>query len=190
MLLGVGYVAMFANSTAGYAKPAHAIIAVFHPNQDDLRDTSSNLYRTVENFDLKYTIQHNNFLFGVGFGKPYLQPIPLTTLFQNIQSVDIYYNYVPHNNIYWAWMRLGAIGFLVFWFLIGSIIVRGSTIARQLRDRYLQLVAIYTVAITIMEIIVAYADYQLFFYRNVIYLGLLAGILMKLPELDKEEARV
>ena len=38
---------------------------------------------------------------------------------------------------------------------------------------------------TVMEIIVAYADYQLFFYRNVIYIGLLAGILMRLPDLDK-----
>ena len=85
-------------------------------------------------------------------------------------------------------MRLGAIGFLAFWYLIGSIIVRGSLIARQLGDRYLQMVAIYVICMTCMEIIVAFADYQLFFYRNVIYIGLLAGILMKLPELAKGEA--
>ncbi len=83
-------------------------------------------------------------------------------------------------------MRLGAIGFLAFWYLIGSIIVRGSFIARQLHDRFLQTVAIYVVSVTIMEIIVAFADYQLFFYRNVIYVGLLVGILVKLPKLDKD----
>jgi hypothetical protein len=38
---------------------------------------------------------------------------------------------------------------------------------------------------TVAEIVVAFADYQLFFYRNVIYIGLLAGILMKLPEVEK-----
>jgi hypothetical protein len=38
-----------------------------------------------------------------------------------------------------------------------------------------------------MEIIAAYTDYQLFFYRNVIYLGILAGMLMKLPGMDKEK---
>ena len=54
-------------------------------------------------------------------------------------------------------------------------------------DPRLQLVAIYIVAVTFMEIIVAFADYQLFFFRNVIYLGLLAGILMKLPALDENE---
>jgi hypothetical protein len=35
--------------------------------------------------------------------------------------------------------------------------------------------------------VVAFADYQLFFYRNVIYIGLLAGILMKLPEVEKND---
>jgi hypothetical protein len=65
--------------------------------------------------------------------------------------------------------------------------VRGSLIARQLGDRYLQMVAIYVICMTCMEIIVSFADYQLFFYRNVIYIGLLAGILMKLPELDEDE---
>jgi len=84
-------------------------------------------------------------------------------------------------------MRLGPLGYLALWFLIGSIIVRGCAIARQLQDQYLQLVAIFVVAITFMEVIVAFADYQLFFYRNVIYLGLLAGILMKLPELDHQK---
>ncbi len=132
-------------------------------------------------------MERNNLLFGLGLGKPYLQPIPLTTLFQAIAEADPYYAYVPHNNIYWIWMRLGAIGFLAFWYLIGSIIVRGSLIARQLGDRYLQMAAIYVVSMTCMEIIVAFADYQLFFYRNVIYIGLLAGILMKLPELDEDE---
>ncbi len=40
-----------------------------------------------------------------------------------------------------------------------------------------------------MEIIVAYGDYQLFFYRNVLYVGLLAGILMKLPEIEKKDEK-
>jgi sugar transferase (PEP-CTERM/EpsH1 system associated) len=38
-----------------------------------------------------------------------------------------------------------------------------------------------------IEILVADADYQLYFYRNVIYIGLHFGILMKLPALDSEE---
>lgn len=53
-------------------------------------------------------------------------------------------------------------------------------------DPYFQVVAIYVVAVTFIEVTVAFADYQLFYYRNVIYLGLLCGILAKLPILDQQ----
>jgi len=184
LVLG-GYVALFANSTAAIGQPARGIVAVFHPSATDVRDQQSNQYRVIEDFDLRYTIARENFLIGMGFGKTYFQPVPLTTVFPDIGQADQYYNYVPHNNIYWVWMRFGAIGFLIFWYLFGSIIVRGSLIARQLRDPYLQIAAIYAVGMTVAEIVVAFADYQLFFYRNVIYIGLLAGLLMKLPEVEK-----
>jgi hypothetical protein len=82
-------------------------------------------------------------------------------------------------------MRLGPIGFIALWYLFGTMIVRGSIIARQLKDKYLQLIAIYTVVMFVMEVIVAYADYQLSFYRNVIYIGILAGVLMQLPKIDE-----
>ncbi|MEO6890974.1 MAG: O-antigen ligase family protein, partial [Ktedonobacteraceae bacterium] len=178
-LIGGIYVAAFAGKSGGFAEPARAIVSIFHP---DPADASSNLYRTIENYDLKYTVRQNPLL-GLGFGKPFLQPVTLP----NILIEDPYYLYVPHNTIYWVWMRLGALGYSALWYLVGAIIIRGCLIARRLRDPYLQLMAVYIVAVTCMEIVVAYADYQLFFYRNVIYLGLLVGILMKLPLLDKKD---
>ena len=178
LILGAGYVAAFYKSSGSLGEPARAVVSVFYP---DPTEAASNLYRDIEDYDLKYTLRLNPM--GMGFGKQFLEPIPLP----NILILDPYYLYIPHNTIYWVWMRLGPIGFGAFWFLIGSIIVRGCIIARRLRDRYLQLVAIFVVGITVMEIIVAYADYQLYFYRNVIYLGLLAGILMKLPAFDTKE---
>jgi hypothetical protein len=36
----------------------------------------------------------------------------------------------------------------------------------------------------LMEIPLAYGDYQLYFYRNVIYLGVLMGVVLRLPSLD------
>ena len=177
-LLGAGYVAAFYKSSGSIGEPARAVVTVFYP---DPTEAASNLYRDIEDYDLKYTLRLNPL--GMGFGKEFLQPIPLP----NILILDPYYLYIPHNTIYWVWMRLGPPGFGAFWYLIGAIIVRGCIIARRLRDRYLQLVAIFVVSVTVMEIIVAYADYQLYFYRNVIYLGLLVGILMKLPALDTKE---
>jgi hypothetical protein len=45
---------------------------------------------------------------------------------------------------------------------------------------------VFVVAATIMEILFAYADLQLYSHRNVLYLGLLAGVLMRLPACDEE----
>ena len=184
VVLGAGYVALLSRSGGSLAEPARAIVSIIVPGAADARDASSNRYRIIENFDLKYTVKQNPLL-GLGFGKEFLQPIPLPVLAtDDPTNGGNPYLYVPHNTIYWVWMRLGPIGYLALWYLIGAIIVRGCLIVRQLKAPYLQLVAIYIVAIIFMEVAVAYADYQLFFYRNVIYLGLLAGILMKLPTLD------
>jgi hypothetical protein len=48
---------------------------------------------------------------------------------------------------------------------------------------------IYCVAVLLMGIVIAFADYQLFFYRDVIYMGLLAGILVKLPAIESRESK-
>jgi cell division protein FtsW (lipid II flippase) len=175
VLLGA-YVAVFFKSQGGIGSPAHAIVSVFHP---DPTEAASNLYRDYEDFDLKYTLKLNPM--GLGFGKPFLEP----KLLPDLSALDPVYNLIPHNSILWVLMRLGPIGYLALWYLFGMIIVRGVIITRQLKDKYMQLVAIYVVCMVIMEIMVAYADYQLSFYRNVIYIGILAGILMKLPKIDE-----
>jgi O-Antigen ligase len=187
VVLTASYIAVFSNSTSTLAKPAHAIVSVFSPDlATDAVKFDSNLYRTIENNDLLYTVKQNP-LIGFGFGKPFPEPFPLTSIYPDVLAADPVYNYIPHNTIYWIWMRLGSIGFLAFWYLIGTMIVRGSLIVRQLKDAYLQLVAIYIVGVIFMEIIVAYADYQLYNYRNVIYVGLLIGVLMRLPVLAEKK---
>lgn len=173
------YVALFAQSSGSIGSPARAITSFFSP---DPRDAASNLYRVIEDYDLKFT-ERTSPLLGMGFGKPFYQPFVLPDVAIN----DPYYLYIPHNTIYWVWMRLGPIGYFALWFLIGSVIIRGCILTRQLKDPYLQLVAIFVVSVTLMEVIVAFADYQLFFYRNVIYLGLLIGVLMKLPSLENKK---
>jgi hypothetical protein len=182
VILGAIYVAAFYKTPGSFASPARDIVSVFAPDPNS-PDYLSNLYRTFEDYDLKYTVLKNPM--GLGFGKPFLEPEVLI----DIVTLDPYYQYIPHNTIYWIWMRLGPIGYFALWLLFGSIIVRGSILARKLKDPYLQLIAIYTVSMVFIEIIVAFSDYQLYFYRNVIYIGLLAGILMRLHVLDEKEGK-
>src|SRR6185312_3605414 len=120
-------------------------------------------------------------ILGFGFGRPFIQAVALP----NVLELDPYYLYIPHNNVLWVWMRLGPLGFGALWYLFGSAIVAGCMIVRRLRNPQLQFFAIFTLAMVMMEVILAYGDYQFFFYRNMIYVGVALGVLMKLPTIDR-----
>ncbi len=180
VLLGSAYVVAFRNAGGALGEPANAVISVFHPSATDARDASSNAYRGIENYDLKFT-EATNPLLGYGFGKQFLQPQVLP----NVLELDPYYLYIPHNNVLWIWMRLGPLGFGALWYLIGCGIVFGCLFARRVKNKELQLFAIFTVATLVMEVIVAYSDYQFYFYRNMIYVGVLLGVLFKLPAIAR-----
>jgi hypothetical protein len=181
-VLAAGYVLIFSHVGGVLGEPARGIVNAISPAATDQRDILSNQYRTIEDYDLKFTERQSPIL-GYGFGKPFIQAVTLP----NIVQIDPYYLYIPHNTILWIWMRLGPFGYLALWYLVGAIIIRACLAARRLRDPFLQLVAVYIVGVTCMEVILAWADYQLFFYRNVIYLGLLIGVLARLPVLDARE---
>jgi hypothetical protein len=180
LALGGAYVGAFYKVSGVFAEPARSVVSVFYP---DATEAASNLYRDIENYDLKYTVQLNPL--GLGFGKPFLEP----RLLPDISGIDPVYLFIPHNTIWWVWMRLGAAGYFMLWYLFGVILVRGCMYVRQVKEKYLQSTAIYIVGMVMIEIMVAYADYQLSFYRNVIYIGLLLGILMKLPALARKEEK-
>ena len=181
LILGAGYVVAFQKSSGALGEPARAVVSVFNPNSSDQRDAASNAYRIIENYDLKYT-ESQSPLLGYGFGKPFLQPVVLP----NVVDLDPYYLYIPHNNVLWVWMRLGPLGFGALWYLIGSAIVMGCLIARRLKNQQLQFFAIFAIATIVMEVILAYGDYQFFFYRNMIFVGVIIGVLMKLPAIERK----
>lgn len=181
LLFGGAYVLAFQKSSGALGQPARAVISVFNPSASDERDAASNAYRVVENYDLKST-EATSPLLGFGFGKPFQQPVALP----NVLELDPYYLYIPHNNVLWVWMRLGPLGFGALWYLFGSAIVTGCMIVRRLRNPQLQFFAIFTLAMVMMEVILAYGDYQFFFYRNMIYVGIALGVLMKLPAIERK----
>jgi O-antigen ligase len=180
LVLGAGYVVAFQKSSGVLGEPARAVTSVFNPNSSDQRDAASNAYRIIENYDLKYT-EAQSPLLGFGFGKPFMQPVVLP----NVVDLDPYYLYIPHNNVLWVWMRLGPLGFGALWYLIGSAIVTGCLIARKLKNPQLRFFAIFAIATMVMEVILAYGDYQFFFYRNMIFVGVILGVLMKLPTIER-----
>lgn len=111
VVLGL-YVAAFWNGYGSLAQPAQAVRSVIAPSE---RDYLSNLYRDQENTNLNATIAQSPVV-GIGFGKPMKVVVQMASLLDQ-WSLQLY---MPHNNMLWLWMRMGIIGFAVFWLLVGS----------------------------------------------------------------------
>jgi hypothetical protein len=123
-VLGAGYLGAFWNRSGGIAEPAQAVKSAFQPDE---RDYSSNMYRELENINLRYTIDRSpvNYLMGIGFGRP----MDVIVEVVNLEGSWSWQFFMPHNNMLWLWMRMGVIGFVIFWIMIGmSVLLAVSAI--------------------------------------------------------------
>lgn len=151
------------------AQPAHAISSSINP---DTRDALSNLYRVNEDKNIKATMRTSPII-GYGYGKPMLTPYPLA----DISGAYIFWNILPHDSVLWVWMRLGTIGFLIFWTLIGAAIIQASRLVVGLDDPYLKGWALLILLLVLQEVVFGYLDIQWTNYRNLITIGVLFGLL-------------
>jgi O-antigen ligase len=136
----------------------------------DPRDASSDLYREQEDANLKYNIGQAG-LVGRGFGVPIDYALPIV----DISGIDPLITYVPHNGVLYILMRMGLLGAIAMWALIGTGIIAGCRLARS-ADR-----EIAAVGAVLAGLLVAYAlegatDQGFFFYRIAIVTGGLLGL--------------
>ncbi|HEX9774827.1 MAG TPA: O-antigen ligase family protein [Actinomycetota bacterium] len=165
LIVAMIYVPAFWNIQGPLGRPAHVVKAIFVPTGTDL---SSNEYREWEQYDVLTTISHN-LAFGIGFGHRYEQPIPLPALDSEHQP------YIPHNEIWWVWLKTGTVGFVAFWTAIGAMFVSaGIGLRRHYRSTFL-LIGLLGLTVVPLQILASYADLQLTFFRNMTVLGVLAG---------------
>jgi len=163
------------------AQLVRPIRSMIDPTQ---RDFLSDQYRTAENANLLLTYQTNP-LIGVGFGSPYLMVYPMA----DISRIYPLWNVIPHNSLMWVAMRMGAVGFVAFWCLVGIAILEGFLILTRRRDPLVRAFAAMAIAAIVAEILVGYADLQLESYRNLIFLGAVLGVLNRISQFP-EVARV
>jgi hypothetical protein len=138
----------------------------------------SNLYRVYERYDLAMTVRGMP-LTGIGFGNKYDQPIELVHISFPLRE------FIAHNEILWLLVEMGAIGYFCFWLFFISFVFRGSSVFSRLRDPYLKSVCAVSVVVVINQLVVSYYDLQLTYPRNMIYLGVLMGLLPTIETLSK-----
>jgi len=175
---------IFWNHTGTLGKPVQMIkTGLVEPDKDsDYKDYTSNLYRDYENYNLARTVV-NHTIIGTGFGKKYDQPIPLLEIPFPLRD------YVPHNQILWVLVKMGAGGFFTFWFFFNCFVAKGTHLFNHLKDPYLKAVTIVIITAVINQMVVSFFDLQLSYYRNMIYLGSLMGLLPVIEHINKNSKK-
>ena len=176
------YTVVFWNNTGVLGQPIRAVRSIVAPATE--RDRSSNAWRELENRNLSYNISTAP-ITGLGFGRPYAFAVSQPPL---DATGFVYWRYITHNAVYWMWMKMGLIGFILFWNLAGSAVVLGLVTFRRLNDPYLKALALVGAGVVLMQVIFSYGDLGLTYSRSMIFLGCMLGVLVRLPALAEQPA--
>jgi hypothetical protein len=175
------YTAVLWDSSSNWATPIQQIRSGFEEDEAKLgeRNYYSNLYRRLEDYNLAVTIQNAPVL-GIGFGTRYSQPLTLARISYTMRD------YMAHNNVIWLFVKIGAIGFFLFWFFIDGFACLGGSTLSRLKDPYLQVVCTVIIVAVISQIVAAYFDLHLVRYRTMLYMGALMGLLPALETASRQ----
>ena len=170
----VAYLGAFWNSQGSLGFPAQALKSAIAPDEATTRNQDSDLYRTIENIDLNYTIRASPVL-GLGIGKQFYRPVPLPSL-----SAFGYNEYIPHNSILFLWVAFGFGGFASFFFLVGSVVVLGAAaIRRAPPGRDLVVITTFLLAV-VMTVVFAGVDIA-WQHEVLVMLGVAIGVISNYP---------
>jgi len=173
LIVGVGW------SVPGpLGAPAAVVRSIVAP--DNPEDAGSSFFRVIEELNLMQSIQANPVV-GIGFGRPFQQPGQNGIAILNYELANV----IAHNSVFWIWAVMGTLGFALFWVMVGSFIAFGGIAFRSSSDPYAKAVAGMVTAAVAMQVIVSFVDLQLTYARNMVFLGVLVGILAALPSLAK-----
>jgi hypothetical protein len=146
------------------------------------RDELSDVWRDLENYNVAENIKSSP-VTGLGFGRTYEFYVEQPSL---EETGFIYWVYITHNAIFWVWMKMGLLGFLAFWWLVGAAIVQGLILFRQLADGYVRAIALAIAGLVMMQVLFSYGDLGLTYSRPMILLGLMLGVLVRLSWIARD----
>jgi len=166
------YFAVFWNSYNKLGEPVQLIKSGLFPMDKEEAGSryDSNLYRKNEDYNLAYTVKKNPVI-GIGFGKKYLQPLSLAKISFPLRD------YISHNQIFWLVVEMGGVGFFLFLLFFFSIAGYGANLSKYIQNPYMKAVCVMAVIAVMNQLVASFFDLQLTYYRNMIYLGTLLGLM-------------
>jgi hypothetical protein len=164
------YLVVFWNSTGSLGLLARAIKSQVAPQQSSLRDQASDIYRIIENYDIRYTLRQAP-LTGIGFGHMFTMIIPLPDI-----SFFVWYRYITHNSIGWIWMKTGIGGFVAMLFMVGLSIMAGIRTLFRLTGGMMSAIILTGTLYILMHFIYAYVDMS-WDNQSMMYVGTMMGLI-------------
>ena len=177
LIAGAVYLPLFWNATGMLGQPARAIRSISDP---DPRDAASNLWREIEKVNIRATIRAYP-LQGVGFGQPFLQVVAVPDI-----SFFPFWNYEPHHNLFWIWFKTGAVGYIVFWMIIGTGLARAAHFLKVSRSHELRIFALIALGGIVSSLTFCYVDLGLTMGRLTVFLGAVLGVVAVLEQIPAE----
>lgn len=177
----LGYTLAFWNSTSSAAFPAQAIRSQISPTEG--ADSSSDLYRLIENVNLELTIASNPLL-GTGFGRPFQIYIPMP----DISGTFPLWNYLPHNSVLFIWVNAGLLGFFAMMYLWFKALRDGTALAFRSTNADDILVASVMTGTIAMIVVFTYLDIS-WDSQTVLLMTLSFGVISALRQIHDAEAQ-
>ena len=174
------YMPLYWNKSGGLAQPARAIHSAIQPNR---RDQSSDLYRIQEDENIWFNIRQGKVI-GRGFGVPINYALPI----EDISDIDPLITYIPHNGVLYILMRMGILGAVVWWSMLGLSIVFACRLAR-VADRELAAIGGLAAAMLVAYAFEGHTDQGFFFYRIAFVMGTLLGLAEAARRMARPETR-
>lgn len=172
------YFPYYWNKDGVLAQPARALKSQFDP---DARDQSSDTYREAEDANLMFTMKTSPVI-GYGYGKK----IILIAYMVDLSSIDPFIMYITHDQILWVWMRVGSVGFFLFWVMISAVLIQAAQMVRfrpagivtgSKADRERTATGVYVAAVTVMLLLFGLFDMQLSNERDMLFAGFWIGLM-------------
>ncbi len=160
------YLPAFWSHDGTLAQPARAIRSVVAP---DARDEQSNQYRYIEDANLSLNIQGRHST-GTGYGIPIKYAIAIVDLSKS----NSFISFVPHDGIFYVWMRLGVLGEIVLWLFLGNAILAACRLTR-VADRQTALFGALVVCAVVAYVIMGNKDLGFAWFRMAFCMGALLG---------------
>lgn len=155
------YYPIFRNSSSQVGMFAAQMKTILESEEEE-KDLSA-LWRKIEKTNLRATLQA--YPLGIGFGQKYL-----VVWAQPKIDFDLW-NYVPHNAIWWIWIKTGWVGFMIFWYLIATTLARTIMFSKRTQNPYFRAIALTAALSLCVQMVISYYDLQLTYYRNMILIG-------------------